>query len=477
MYKASPYRVVMLLLLILTPSGIHAQTGSEKTKEETTLLTGKVIDPQVVDPRGQVVAGALVLGDYNAELDAGRRLDPRITSTASDGTFKMRREAAPIILEAISHDGRTAGIARVAQDQAEVTIHVGPLAKASGRLLDRTGKPVTIGSIRYNIRIPEDRSPQSGFTQFCGSVAIFDADGKFTLTGLVPGEQYLLDYVYRADWPRGASTTVGTFAPTAAGSFHLDDIVFRPRDPLPHPPCPEGDELERALHRQRVISDYLAHAATGTEFDLIVQRTVGTNFDDALPAALAYWLQRVPGLKQRNTGLDRVHVDLVDFKQAKLSEVFVVGWLPKCPLFARLKVESGGRQLDWGDKNVTMLGVELAKVLQKKVGDEIELYSEKFQIVGIYESPLAEENSGLIVGLEDLERLIDRPGEVSAILITAERPIDDAGLEALRRRIEVVQPGLDVTSARPLKLDTPAQPPSAEQPTPGGKHADSPAKN
>ena len=443
----------------------------------TNWLTGKVIDPGPVDPREQAKGHALVLADYNSESGSYQSLSPRVTTTAADGSFKMRRADTSIIVEAITADGKMAGIARVAADDSECTIRVGLLATATGRITERGGKPVSVGCIRYSIRIPENRTPQSGFRQFAGSVAMLDADGKFKLTGLVPGEEYSLDYVYRAQWQNNHSQILSTFVAPSAASFQLNDIAFRPSEPLPHSPRPEGQQLERALRRQKKMSDFLAQSAVGTTFDIIVQQSNGHNFDSSIPAALASWMLRVPGIQQRDVGLDCALVDLIDLKQQGLSEIFVSGWQPRSPLFARLKIDSGSRQIAWGDKHVVMLGADLAKKLEKKVGDEIELYGETFKIVGIYESPLAEENSGVIVGLEDLQRVVDRPDEVSAILITAERPTDEDGLEALRRRIEAVQPGLDVTTVRPSKLDSPAQPPTAERPTPGGSDANSPAKN
>ena len=50
--------------------------------------------------------------------------------------------------------------------------------------------------------------------------------------------------------------------------------------------------------------------------------------------------------------------------------------------------------------------------------------------------------------LEDLQRMMDLPREVTGFAITAERPIDEKGLEDIRQRLEAVQPGLDVTLLR-----------------------------
>ena len=58
---------------------------------------------------------------------------------------------------------------------------------------------------------------------------------------------------------------------------------------------------------------------------------------------------------------------------------------------------------------------------------------EDFEVVGVYESANALENGGLVVTLRDLPRLMSRDQEVTGFAITAERPIDEKGLEDLRR--------------------------------------------
>jgi putative ABC transport system permease protein len=91
-----------------------------------------------------------------------------------------------------------------------------------------------------------------------------------------------------------------------------------------------------------------------------------------------------------------------------------------------------------------MIGRVLAMNLKKQIGDEVDLFEEPFKIVGIYESPIVFENAGVLVLQEELQRLQHRPNEVAGFTVTAKRPIDDAGLEKLRKEIEALQPGLEV---------------------------------
>ena len=156
-------------------------------------------------------------------------------------------------------------------------------------------------------------------------------------------------------------------------------------------------------------------------------------------------------MKPRPPGIiDYALLDLIDFKQEGVTDVLVNGWWPhRCPLFARFKFQAGGRPLKIGDENATVLGHELATKLGKAVGDKIQLYGDQqFRIVGIFESPLAFENNGLVVPLKDMQGVMDLPQEITGFAITAERPIDEKGLEDMRERLEAVQPGLEVKLLR-----------------------------
>ena len=116
-------------------------------------------------------------------------------------------------------------------------------------------------------------------------------------------------------------------------------------------------------------------------------------------------------------------------------------------MFNRLKVQPRPDHMVWGADGTTMIGVNLARKLDKKLGDPIELYGKPFQIVGVYESPLDAENNGLVVSIRQMQQLSDHPGEVTGFFVCAE-PNDEAGLGALRQRLEAVQPGLQVTIAK-----------------------------
>ena len=169
--------------------------------------------------------------------------------------------------------------------------------------------------------------------------------------------------------------------------------------------------------------------AASRGIDLVVSKA-GNDLNSVLPEEIGQTLSRVQGVKQVVGGM----FDIVAFRDANLNSVLLNGWPAHCPVFARLKVQFGGRMLIAGDERKAIVGKGLAAKLGKQVGDKIELYGdEQFEIVGIYESPIQFENNGLVVPLSELQRLMNRPGEVTGFTIVAEHPIDAKGLEDLRK--------------------------------------------
>jgi len=182
---------------------------------------------------------------------------------------------------------------------------------------------------------------------------------------------------------------------------------------------------------------------SGRNIDLIVQRagTAEDRLNRGLPQDLGAELGKLPGVKEVVGRL----LDVISFRNEGLSSVLIGGWPTDAkPLFDRLKILQG-RRLEAGDQNQAMIGRVLAANLGKKLGNEIELYAQPFEIVGIFESPTTFENGGVIVTLSELQTLIDRPNEVSGYTIAAIHPIDDKGLADLRLRVEALAPGLEAT--------------------------------
>jgi len=190
--------------------------------------------------------------------------------------------------------------------------------------------------------------------------------------------------------------------------------------------------------------DFL-HVYQSRDLDIVVQRAgKGAEAQNlVLPESLEEPISQVEGVRQVIGGL----VDFIDFDENGLVKRTINGWKPGCPFFDTIKVLSG-RKLTADDERPIMLGRILAANLGKKVGNSVTLYAGKatFRVVGVYESSVIFENSGAIVLLSELQDVANREGEISGYTVSAKKPIDQAGIEALCRRIEEVAPGV---SAKP----------------------------
>jgi putative ABC transport system permease protein len=178
------------------------------------------------------------------------------------------------------------------------------------------------------------------------------------------------------------------------------------------------------------------------DLDIVVQRAgSGAEAQNrGLPESLENEIAQVEGVRMVMSGL----VDFIDFDKNGLVKGTINGWKSDCPFFETLKITSG-QKLTAKDKYPIMLGHILAANLGKKVGDTLTLYGEHatFNVVGIYESKVIFENGGAITLLSDLQDVTNHAGEISGFPISAEKPIDQAGIEELCRRINAISPMLD----------------------------------
>ena len=166
--------------------------------------------------------------------------------------------------------------------------------------------------------------------------------------------------------------------------------------------------------------------------DLVVQRRGGTvQLSKGIPLTLGDRIRQLPNAGQVIGGL----MDMVAFEDRDLFMVIVNGWEPDCPVLDRVQV-TAGRRLRAGDKNCIMLGRILAANLGKSVGDVVDVYSQPFRVIGLFESFSVYENGAVFMLLDDLQRQMDRPGQVTGFIVQANPPGDRAATAELARCIE-----------------------------------------
>jgi putative ABC transport system permease protein len=163
-------------------------------------------------------------------------------------------------------------------------------------------------------------------------------------------------------------------------------------------------------------------------------------FNRGLPEAFGARLARLSGVRRVLCRL----LDQISFEKDGIMTAIIAGLPPDSYFFERFTIRDG-RRLKSGEQHKAMLGRVLAAQLDKNIGDTIEIYSEPFEVVGVYESPTDYENGGVVVPLPELQRMMNRPNEVTGYTISARQPMDEAGLENLRQEIEGLQPGVQAT--------------------------------
>src|SRR5262249_9386259 len=108
----------------------------------------------------------------------------------------------------------------------DVTLHVAPLAEAKGRLLNDHGEAVAGGRVRYGVRVYVGEPPHSAFRYCFGGVAISAADGQYTLEGLLPGEEYHVNFEHTPHEDPGSP--LATVTPAKAETIQLGDTRIPP---------------------------------------------------------------------------------------------------------------------------------------------------------------------------------------------------------------------------------------------------------
>lgn len=117
--------------------------------------------------------------------------------------------------------------------------------------------------------------------------------------------------------------------------------------------------------------------------------------------------------------------------------IAVHGWPAGSHVWQTRKMVSGHPPGEH-DRGSVVVGSQVARNLEKKVGSRIQIELQKFTICGIYESSNVFENSAAIMLLPDLQDLMDRKGQVSEFLIMLKKDIPDRSetMERLESQVE-----------------------------------------
>jgi putative ABC transport system permease protein len=154
---------------------------------------------------------------------------------------------------------------------------------------------------------------------------------------------------------------------------------------------------------------------------------------------------------QRIGSLDGVHdasgflLETMSLEEAAVYGVPTIGISPESAMVHDYDVVSG-RSLAPGDqgKKVMVVGRQLATRLNHEIGQRVAFYEdEEFEVIGIFQSRSAWENGSLMIPLDQLQRLADRPGQVTFVNVVLDGVPNQDDIERVADEIQ----GLDTKLA------------------------------
>jgi putative ABC transport system permease protein len=180
----------------------------------------------------------------------------------------------------------------------------------------------------------------------------------------------------------------------------------------------------------RSVSENVQQSFAERGTDLTVRRRgIAEPFGGTMPQTLIPEIAEIPGVAA-------VSGQMMSFAATDNDDhVIAFGWAadsfywPDVPLLK-------GRLPNPAERRAALLGKDIARTLNKDVGDDITLLDEKFHIIGITNYSSIINRNAVIVELSDLQELTFRTGAVTFISVRLERPESSNGADQVAKAIE-----------------------------------------
>jgi putative ABC transport system permease protein len=157
------------------------------------------------------------------------------------------------------------------------------------------------------------------------------------------------------------------------------------------------EESSRSMLKDRGVDIIVVRAGLGQQATARIDEAIG---------------QKIAELPEVNK-VAPVLIDRVKFRETSIP-VPVTGYPPGSFAIENLHIlPENGHKLAPNDKDGVMLGAILTRNLGKKVGDKVTIEDRPFTVVGIFQGKSMFENGGAVARLVDLQKLMDRVGQVS----------------------------------------------------------------
>jgi putative ABC transport system permease protein len=117
------------------------------------------------------------------------------------------------------------------------------------------------------------------------------------------------------------------------------------------------------------------------------------------------------------------------------DHVLATGWSEDSFFWQNVPLEEG-RLPSPGERKVALMGIDLARALQKHAGDTINLLGEPFLIVGITRFSSVINRNVVVVALTDLQEVTFRSGAITFLSVKLAHPEDPAEVDRIAKAIE-----------------------------------------
>jgi putative ABC transport system permease protein len=152
-----------------------------------------------------------------------------------------------------------------------------------------------------------------------------------------------------------------------------------------------------------------------------------------------------------------VLLDSLSFEKEGVYGVPTMGLAPGSWLLDDFTLEpaAGGAAAALAGPHDVLLGKHVAERLGRKAGDTVTLFDEEYRVAGVFRSPSVWENGSLVLPVETLQKIADRPGQVTYVNVVLRRPLAAGGAERAASEIGGVDPRLlAMTTGDFVKTDT-----------------------
>lgn len=145
--------------------------------------------------------------------------------------------------------------------------------------------------------------------------------------------------------------------------------------------------------------------------DIVISRQGSADrLSTSVDAALVPTIAKLEAIEQA----DGVLLDSLSLESHQVFGIPTMGLLPDRWIMQSYSIVQG-KSLNPSDSHHLLLGKHLAERLKLAVGDSLTFFDESFEVVGIFTSQSVWENGSIILPLEVMQHLIDRPGQLTYI--------------------------------------------------------------